>query len=116
MLRRAERGFFHQKNPLLRYVVLQVGFVILAFGIDGFAGGLLFAFQALVAVWQLELINYVAHYGLTRKHLGDGVYEHVLPLHSWNPAHQASNWLLINLQRHSDRHYKPDRPYPFLQS
>jgi alkane 1-monooxygenase len=48
--------------------------------------------------------------------LGDGVYEHVLPRHSWNAANQASNWLLINLQRHSDHHYKPDRPYPLLQT
>ena len=54
MLRRAERGFFHQKNPLLRYVVLQVCFVVLAFGIGGFAGVPLFVFQAFVAVWQLE--------------------------------------------------------------
>jgi len=38
MLRRAGRRFFHSKNPLLRYVVLQVGFVLLAFGIGGFAG------------------------------------------------------------------------------
>jgi hypothetical protein len=53
---------------------------------------------------------------LTRKHLGDGGYEHVLARHSWNAAHQASNWLLINLQRHSDHHYKPDRPYPLLQT
>ncbi|MDB2466984.1 fatty acid desaturase, partial [Planktomarina temperata] len=48
--------------------------------------------------------------------LGDGIYEHVLPRHSWNAAHRASNWLLINLQRHSDHHYKPDRPYPLLQT
>ena len=74
MLRRAGRGFFHPKNPLLRYVALQVGFVLLAFGIGGFAGALLFAVQAFIAVWQLELVNYVEHYGLTRKHLGDGVY------------------------------------------
>ncbi len=60
----------------------------------------LFAFQALVAVWQLELVNYVEHYGLTRKHLGDGKYEPVRPHHSWNAAHKATNWLLINLQRH----------------
>ena len=37
MLRRAKRGFFRPKNPLLRYVALQVGFVVLAFGIGGFA-------------------------------------------------------------------------------
>ncbi|MCC5975527.1 MAG: alkane 1-monooxygenase, partial [Rubellimicrobium sp.] len=25
-------------------------------------------------------------------------------------------WLLINLQRHSDHHYKPDRRFPLLQT
>ena len=34
----------------------------------------------------------------------------------WNAAHRASNWLLINLQRHSDHHYKPDRRFPLLQT
>ncbi|MEM6388797.1 MAG: alkane 1-monooxygenase, partial [Pseudomonadota bacterium] len=29
---------------------------------------------------------------------------------------KASNWLLINLQRHSDHHFKPNRRYPVLQS
>ena len=76
----------------------------------------LFALQAFVAVWQLELVDYIEHYGLTRRHLGAGKYEHVLPRHSWNAAHKASNWLLINLQRHSDHHYKPDRRFPLLQS
>jgi len=40
----------------------------------------------------------------------------VLPRHSWNSSHIASNWFLINLQRHSDHHYKPDRRYPLLQT
>ena len=48
--------------------------------------------------------------------LGDGIYEHVLPRHSWNAAHGASNWLLINLQHYSDHHYKPDSLYPLLQT
>jgi len=26
------------------------------------------------------------------------------------------NWLLINLQRHSDHHYKPNRRFPLLQN
>jgi len=76
----------------------------------------LFLLQAMVAVWQLELVNYIEHYGLTRRHLGDGRYEHVLPRHSWNATQRASNWLLINLQRHSDHHTKPDRRFPLLQS
>jgi len=40
----------------------------------------------------------------------------VLPRHSWNAAQRASNWLLINLQRHSDHHYKPDRRFALLQT
>jgi alkane 1-monooxygenase len=40
----------------------------------------------------------------------------VRPHHSWNADHQATNWLLINLQRHSDHHYKPARRFPLLQT
>jgi hypothetical protein len=38
--------------------------------IGGWAGLGLFLVQAFTAMWQLELVNYVEHYGLTRKHLG----------------------------------------------
>ncbi|SFR36173.1 alkane 1-monooxygenase [Litoreibacter janthinus] len=103
-------------NPFYRYAALQAGMLLLAYLIGGWAGLGLFIFQAYVAIWQLELVNYIEHYGLTRKHLGDGKYEHVQPRHSWNAAHKASNWLLINLQRHSDHHYKPDRRFPLLQN
>ena len=105
-----------KSNPFWRYGALQIGFVVLALGLGGWLGLGLFLFQAAVAIWQLELVNYIEHYGLTRRHLGNGKYEHVLPRHSWNASQRASNWLLINLQRHSDHHYKPDRRFPLLQS
>ena len=104
------------RNPFWRYAVLQLGALALATGLGGLEGLALFMLQALSAIWQLELTNYVEHYGLTRKHLGDGKYEHVKPHHSWNASHKATNWLLINLQRHSDHHYKPDRRFPLLQT
>lgn len=47
---------------------------------------------------------FITRYGLTRKHFGNAEYEHVEPYHSWNSAHTATNWLLINLQCHSDHH------------
>ena len=105
-----------RRNPFWRYWALQAAALALAAALGGWLGLALFALQALSAVWQLELTNYVEHYGLTRKHLGDGKYEHVKPHHSWNAAHKATNWLLINLQRHSDHHYKPSRRYPLLQN
>ncbi|WP_372610187.1 alkane 1-monooxygenase [Aquicoccus sp.] len=104
------------RNPFWRYWGLQGLALALALYLGGWLGLFLFLVQALSAVWQLELTNYVEHYGLTRKHLGDGKYEHVKPHHSWNAAHKATNWLLINLQRHSDHHYKPDRRFPLLQN
>lgn len=116
MLARRNLPATHFRNPFWRYAALQVVFLVLAFSLSGFVGLGLFALQAGVAIWQLELTNYIEHYGLTRAHLGDGKYEHVKPHHSWNAAHKASNWLLINLQRHSDHHYKPDRRFPLLQN
>lgn len=104
------------RNPFWRYALLQLAALGLALALGGWQGIALFLLQALSAVWQLELTNYVEHYGLTREHLGGGKYEHVKPHHSWNAAHTATNWLLINLQRHSDHHYKPDRRFPLLQT
>lgn len=116
LLARAGRRPWDRRNPFWRYGMLQGGMVLLALALGGLQGLGLFVFQAFVAIWQLELTNYVEHYGLTRKHLGDGRYEHILPRHSWNASHRVSNWLLINLQRHSDHHYKPDRRFPLLQT
>ena len=116
MLARRGLPWWHRSNPHWRYWCLQAAFLIAAVVLGGWAGLFLFLYQAFVAVWQLELTNYIEHYGLTRKHLGEGNYEHVLPRHSWNASQTASNWLLINLQRHSDHHYKPDRRFPLLQT
>ena len=116
MLARKDLPWSDLSNPFFRYWALQVVMLILAFALGGAAGLGLFLLQAGVAIWQLELVNYVEHYGLTRKYLGEGKYEHVMPHHSWNAPHKATNWLLINLQRHSDHHYKPDRRFPLLQN
>ncbi|MDE3237916.1 MAG: alkane 1-monooxygenase [Paracoccaceae bacterium] len=116
MLARKSLPWWHRSNPFWRYWVLEALMIALAVILGGWQGLALFLWQAFVAVWQLELVNYIEHYGLTRRHLGEGKYEHVLPQHSWNAAHRASNWLLINLQRHSDHHYKPDRRFPLLQN
>lgn len=116
MLARRGLPWWHRSNPFWRYAALQTAFLALALALGGWEGLGLFLIQAFTAIWQLELVNYIEHYGLTRRHLGEGRYEHVLPRHSWNADQRASNWLLINLQRHSDHHCKPDRRFPLLQT
>lgn len=116
MINRKDLPASDLSNPFWKYAAIQGAFLFLALILGGWSGLGLFLLQAGVAIWQLELVNYIEHYGLTRKHLGEGKYEHVQRRHSWNAAHKASNWLLINLQRHSDHHYKPDRHFPILQN
>ena len=115
LLARLGRPPWHRTNPFWRYAGLQGAMIGLAFALGGWAGLALFLGQAMVAIWQLELVNYVEHYGLTRRSVGAGRYEPVLPRHSWNATQRATNWLLINLQRHSDHHARPDRAFPLLQ-
>ncbi len=116
MLARKGRPWTDRGNPFWRYWALQLACLGLALAVGGWIGLALFVWQAFIAAWHLELVNYLEHYGLTREHLGDGKYEYVKPHHSWNSAQKASNWLLINLQRHSDHHFKPDRRFPLLQT
>jgi len=116
LLARKGRPVWHRANPFWRYLALQVGFLALAGLIGGAMGLGLYLVMAAAAILHLEVINYIEHYGLTRKHLGEGRYEHVQPHHSWNANHRASNWLLINLQRHSDHHFRPNRRFPLLQA
>ncbi len=64
---------------------------------------------------QLSLANYVEHYGLKREKKANGKYEPCQPRHSWNTNHIFSNLLLFHLQRHSDHHANPMRPYQALR-
>ncbi len=65
--------------------------------------------------WQLTCANYVEHYGLLRLKQENGRYERCQPHHSWNSNHKASNLVLLHLQRHSDHHAHPTRPYQVLR-
>ena len=71
-----------------------------------YAGGafglILFLGQAAFAKFILEIVNYMEHYGLSRKP------EHpVGPEHSWNTNQRMSSMVLFSLTRHSSHHEKP---------
>ncbi|MEM7190499.1 MAG: alkane 1-monooxygenase, partial [Pseudomonadota bacterium] len=106
---------WHRSNPFWRYGLGAAACYAFAFAMVGWWGVALFAIQSAMAIFQLEAVNYVEHYGLQRQYKGNGKFERVGPHHSWNASHRFSNWLLINLQRHSDHHFRPDRRFPLLQ-
>ncbi|ORW29547.1 alkane 1-monooxygenase [Mycobacterium paraense] len=71
--------------------------------------------QAIIGFCLLETVNYMEHYGLRRQKLPSGRYERVRPAHSWNSSSVITNVLLFHLQRHSDHHANPLRPYQVLR-
>jgi len=72
--------------------------------------------QSVFAVWLLETVNYIEHYGLERGTLANGQREPFGVAHAWNADHVMSNSLLANLQRHSDHHMHAWKPYAELEA
>ena len=111
------RGTWSTQNLMLRYALLEVIiYTATAFGFGGL-GVAVFAGQSAVAIAILEIINYVEHYGLQRKKdkQKPSVYEPVKAEDSWDSPNRVSNWLLINLPRHSDHHMSVAKRYQSLE-
>lgn len=115
-LERKNKSPFSLENETLRMWLLEliaiavVGFVfgwevMLAFVLAGLAGGIL-----------LETINYIEHYGLSRKKVSAFRYEDVNPRHSWNSNHVIGRLMLFELSRHSDHHFDASKKYQLLDN
>lgn len=115
-LERQNRPWWHRSNPFYRYIGLGFGSMALSFALGGALGLMLWVCATAMSIISLEVTNYIEHYGLERRKLPNGKYEPTRPHHSWNCDLKVSNWLMINLQRHSDHHYKPERPFAVLQT
>ncbi len=92
--------------------------VLLFFTINyflGFFALLFFILQSFIAVIELEIINYIEHYGLQRKEVSPGRFEKQESKHSWNSNHILSNYSLFNLPLHSDHHKYAGRRYHQLR-
>ena len=79
-------------------------------------GTLVLAFLVgVISFLFLETINYIEHYGLRRKKIGDK-YERVQNIHSWNSDHIMGRIILYELTRHSDHHFRASKKYQVLES
>ncbi len=101
-------------NEMLRWSLLWLLMLATASAWQGPMGALFFLLQGLLAAASLEVINYIEHYGLRRHRDAHGHYERVTHLHSWNASQRLTNWLLFQLQRHSDHHAHARRRYQAL--
>jgi alkane 1-monooxygenase len=67
--------------------------------------------QSVIAVFLLEYVNYIEHYGLVRV---EG--KKVNATHSWQSDLPISRFALIELSRHPDHHLTASKPYHTLES
>ncbi|MGJ8687846.1 MAG: alkane 1-monooxygenase, partial [Spongiibacteraceae bacterium] len=113
-LARKGLGFWSLQNDVLQaWAMTVVLFGACTIWLGWTALGFLVV-QAFLGATLLEVINYVEHYGLLRKRIGDS-YERCMPQHSWNSNHIVTNLFLYQLQRHSDHHAHPNRAFQALR-
>lgn len=114
-LRKLGKSIFSFENEMLRYHIIQPLFVAAIGIIFGWVAMLCFIASAIFGFLLLETVNYIEHYGLSRRKLDNGAWEKTMPTHSWNSNHPIGRILLFELSRHSDHHYIANRPYQILR-
>jgi len=111
-LRQLHRGWV--RSPLAWATVVQGAWLLVLAVAFGAHGLLFWLVQSAYAVFLLETINYIEHYGLQRAEV-DGRREPFAMQHAWNADHRLTNGFIANLQRHSDHHLHAWKPYPTLE-
>lgn len=114
-LKKQGLSVFSFQNEMLRFQLIQLAFVTIIYIGFGGAAALCFVVAALIGILQLETVNYIEHYGLSRSLKDSGQHERVQPWHSWNSNHTLGRLFLFELSRHSDHHYLASRKYQILR-
>ena len=108
-------GFWSLRNEFLIWSCVSILIAMMMLWFYGVSGLVFFIAQSFVAVFLLETVNYIEHYGLRRTQRENGTYEPPNPNHSWNYSSFLTNMILFQLQRHSDHHQKASRPYQLIR-
>lgn len=114
-LKRKGNTFWSKDNELLQGWAMSTAFHGSMIKIFGTGVIPYLATQAFYGVSLFEIINYIEHYGLLRQKDEKGRYERTMPEHSWNNNNIVTNLFLYQLQRHSDHHAYPTRPFQALR-
>jgi alkane 1-monooxygenase len=114
-LRKDDKSALSIYNEMIWYQVIQASILIGIALIFGWQTMLLYLGAAISGFLMLETVNYIEHYGLRRKKVDGEYYEKTMPIHSWNSDHTLGRIFLLEVTRHSDHHYIPNRKYQVLR-
>ena len=116
LLKISKYKFFSIKNDMMFYVIFQLMFIYLIYFNYGITVTIYSLIISVISFLFLETINYIEHYGLSRKKDKNGRYERVKTIHSWNSNHVVGRLVLYELTRHSDHHFISSKKYQVLES
>lgn len=94
------------RNPVGHGLVTALAGLSILYGAFGLWTLCAFLVQAGFAVFLLEYINYIRHYGLERQ-----PGERVRSDHAWQSEARWSRWTLLELTRHPAHHLRASSPY-----
>jgi alkane 1-monooxygenase len=115
LLSRKNKGFWTAYNRMIWFTLSYLLYGVLLFNFGGLPALFFGILAGFIGILLLETVNYIEHYGLLRKTTASGHVETVKPWHSWNSDHRLGRAILYDLTRHSDHHFKSNRPYQMLR-
>jgi alkane 1-monooxygenase len=96
-------------HRVLQGVVAEVLLLAACFAVFGPVAAFFFFMQARAAVFLLETVNYIEHWGLRREG------KTVTRVDSWDTDNWFTLHTLVGLSRHADHHAQASRPYHQLR-
>ena len=113
--RKKGKSVFSLGNEMIQVHIIQLAWIVVIYMLFGYPVIFYYLGAALMGILLLETVNYIEHYGLSRKMIQQGKYERAMPEHSWNSDHVLGRIMLFELSRHSDHHYLASRKYQVLR-
>ncbi len=110
-LRRLGRPAYGPANFVICVVALELAIAVAIGMLIGPFVLLAYLLQSAVAIYSLEVVNYIEHYGLSR-----APGERVTPAHSWHTDTICNRFMLLELNRHADHHTRAAQPYHKLRT
>ena len=97
------------QHRVFQGVAAQLAILVAYVHFFGWLATFMFFMQARTAVFLLETVNYIEHWGLTR------TGKKVVSVDSWDTDNWFTLYTLVGLSRHADHHAQASRPYQKLR-
>jgi alkane 1-monooxygenase len=116
LLLKKEKNVISIQNRVSFYFLGEIIFLGTILGLFGLNGLLFFIGHTFIAILLLEVVEYIQHYGLERKHISNNSFEPYNECHAWNCRAAATNWSTFNLGLHCAHHKQPGKQFFLLSN